>query len=572
MSESATILVGAEGALCTNPLMGVLKFFGIEPQIATPLQFLTDDLTGEPHLIKTRVLCSCRTLCEVLNRLDQFPKHAELWRRNVHSVFVYADEDSNAFRELKERIVDHGYTPVIQFDHRHNQWIISDKCPDFCGAMGGLRITAKQRFGQVAEDALETDAHTTAFSKGVYETVPIFLLASTTVVDIDAPLNERNFDIREHLLSAAPIVMFVKWAFGRMAWHTEDTNACLVIDDPLLRPTYGFVNYRSLLALMERYNFTTNVAFIPWNWRRCDRSVVDLFRSHSERYSVSIHGCDHTGGEFGIKNMGRLAWKSHQAVDRMMRMEAEVGLPHDRIMVFPQGVFSGPSMAALKQARYLAAVNTEVMNHDVPQFPITISDVWDIAVMRYECFPLFTRRYPAQGIENFAFDILLGKPCIVVSHHDICRDDQAQLIAIVQQLNALNCRLAWRGLGEVVRRSCRKRELSAGRVEVEMYGSELQLNNTFGQHTEFRITRRETDKTVIREVHVDGHPIPWEFADEHVRFATELGAGQSASIRIVVSEYGVEATHQDNMAYRLKVMVRRYLSEMRDNYVAVWTA
>ena len=50
--------------------------------------------------------------------------------------------------------------------------------------------------------------------------------------------------------------------------------------------------------------------------------------------------------------------------------------------------------------------------------------------MRYSSFPIFTRRYPWEGIENFAFDILLGKPALIVIHHDYCSDGYDRLTDI----------------------------------------------------------------------------------------------------------------------------------------------
>lgn len=572
MTDAATILVGSEAPSCTNSLKGVLRFFGVESRVSTLDEFLVGALVKEPCLMQTKLLCSSSTLLDILKRLGQAPTASSFWRRNVHSVFVYADQDAAALVDLQQHIVSNDHIPLVRFDRGRNQWFITDKCPDFCGPMSGLGVQANQGLAQVAASVQVTDERNTVFVKGFFERVPIFLSASDRVVDVDAPLAGRNFDIREEFLSAAPIVMYVKWAFAGRCWHVDHTDACFVIDDPLLTPHYGFLNYQSLLALMERHNFTTNVAFIPWNWKRCDASVVDLFRNRSDRYSISIHGCDHTGDEFGTQDKVQLAWKSRQAIDRMMRMEAAWGIPHDRVMVFPQGVFSGASMAALKNARYLAAVNTEVLNHEAPQLPISVSDVWDVAVMRYQCFPLFTRRYPSQGVENLAFDILLGKPCLVVSHHDICRNDQAHLVEFIQELNALNCRLSWRSLGEVVRRSCRQRELSDGIIEIEMYGNELHLENNSSHQRDFRIARREADGTAIREVRADSHLISWEFSDGRVRFRKELGAGQNALICIILHERGADTMYQESLSYKLKVMLRRYLSEIRDNYAAVWMA
>ena len=136
-------------------------------------------------------------------------------------------------------------------------------------------------------------------------------------------------------------------------------------------------------------------------------------------------------------------------------------------MVFPQGVFSEAAMSALKRTNLIASVNNDIISADLHPRAITISDVWDIAVMGYS-FPLFTRRYPWEGIENFAFDALLGKPAIAVIHHDYCSDHCARLVNFVQQVNALQCAPTWRNLGDVVRRSCRQRLDSTGVVEVEM--------------------------------------------------------------------------------------------------------
>ena len=104
--------------------------------------------------------------------------------------------------------------------------------------------------------------------------------------------------------------------------------------------------------------------------------------------------------------------------------------------------------------------------------------------MSYGDFPIYTRRYPAQGIENLAFDVLLGKPCLVVIHHDFFSDGYARLAQFIDQLNVLNVSLFWRRLGEVVRRGYRQRQLSSDCVEIEMYGSELLIENRSGRNDE----------------------------------------------------------------------------------------
>ena len=208
------------------------------------------------------------------------------------------------------------------------------------------------------------------------------------------------------------------------------------------------LGFRELLALMKQVRFWTSIAFIPWNWRRSDPKVVQLFKDNPNDYSLCVHGCDHTAAEFGTSNEQQLRAIASEAVRRMSLHEQRTGLAHDRVMVFPQGIFSEQAILELKRANFSAVVNTEVHSNLLRGRKLRISDVWDVAVTSYGDFPIYTRRYPAQGIENLAFDVLLGKPCLVVIHHDFFRNGYNRLVQFIDQLNALRVSLSWRGLGE----------------------------------------------------------------------------------------------------------------------------
>src|SRR5437773_7001469 len=184
----------------------------------------------------------------------------------------------------------------------------------------------------------------------------------------------------------------------------------------------------------------------------------------------------------------------------MNRHQSITGIRYDPVMVFPQGIFSEAAMSALKRTDLIGAVNNDAVSADPHRRAVTVSELWDIAVMGYSNFPLFTRRYPWEGIENFAFDALLGKPAIAVIHHDYCSDHCARLVNFIKRLNALRSAPTWRSLGDVVRRSCRQREVSPGEVEVEMYGTELRIENRSKQPKRFAIRRRECEPSAIREI------------------------------------------------------------------------
>jgi len=236
-------------------------------------------------------------------------------------------------------------------------------------------------------------------------------------------------------------------------------------------------------------------------------------------------------------------------------------------MVFPQGVFSDAAMGVLKHIGFIGVVNSEVLSVDAQRRPVTIADYWNVAVMNYSDFPIFTRRYPWAGEANFAFDILLGKPCIVVVHHNNCYDDCRHVVGFMERLNRLNTRLRWTNLSDVMRRSVRQREVSPGVVEVEMFGSEAYVENSSVQKQLFRLCKREADPATVKEIRAVGQPIIWTAANRRIEFELELDPGESRTVAIAFNELPVHGVQRESLRYQVKAMVRRYLCELRDNYV-----
>jgi hypothetical protein len=75
---------------------------------------------------------------------------------------------------------------------------------------------------------------------------------------------------------------------------------------------------------MHRNNFTTTIAFIPWNYARSSASAGKLFKQGASMLSLCVQGCDHTGVEFGSNDIEALRQKARTAVERM---KLQVGEP-----------------------------------------------------------------------------------------------------------------------------------------------------------------------------------------------------------------------------------------------------
>jgi hypothetical protein len=553
----------------------ILGFFGVPWRALTTAEFLAPNTAGSGGSSKCPFMSSSDTFLQLIEGLERDPGCMHLWETQVHSAFVYAGNDSEILQKLVRRLAGDNGATISKIRPGIGDVAVSDHLDDFCGVMAGVRVTVSTNTNanlvlktiKGNQISIISRAEGATFVKLEYRGVPVFLSTSQEFIDIDAELTSQNFDVREHFFSAVPLVLYIKWAFAETCWSAPETNACLVIDDLVLKSMHGFVNFQQLLSLMKQHKFSTNIAFIPWNWRRSVPEVVRLFKANPQHYSISVHGCDHTGAEFGSFDRQRLYCKAQRALERMNQHESITGIRHDRIMVFPQGIFSEAAMSALKRSDLMAAVNSDIVSVDPHPRAITISDVWDTAVMCYSSFPLFTRRYPWEEVGNFAFDALLGKPAIILIHHDYCSDHCRRLVDFVDQLNALKCSLNWQSLGDLVRRSCRQRQVSPDVMEVEMYGSELCVENRSEQAKRFLVRRRECEPSAIREIRDDSGSIAWNYMNGRINFEIELTSGQSKTVGIRFHTLARDECSGDNLPYRFKAMLRRYLCEIRDNYV-----
>src|SRR4029077_14010357 len=69
-----------------------------------------------------------------------------------------------------------------------------------------------------------------------------FLLACTRVLDVDAPAEPDQRPI-DRFLSFVPFLAYLRLTFGALCWHNEAPAACFIIDDPLLKERYGFLDF-----------------------------------------------------------------------------------------------------------------------------------------------------------------------------------------------------------------------------------------------------------------------------------------------------------------------------------------
>jgi len=220
------------------------------------------------------------------------------------------------------------------------------------------------------------------------------------------------------------------------------TLACLVIDDPPLKPRYGSFDYARILQEMKDHRFFTEIAFIPCNYRRSDPRIVRLLAANPDYFALCIHGCNHLDNEFGGCDYQELSTLSSTALWRMEQHKKRTGLPYDPIVVFPWGLFSSVAMQVLKEHGYVAAVNSLLRATDGADPPAL--EYQRPATRIYHDFPLFLRRYPKDK-ERFVEDIGHGRPILIVEHQRAFRNGYKEMTDLVDWINGLG-NIKWTSL------------------------------------------------------------------------------------------------------------------------------
>lgn len=219
--------------------------------------------------------------------------------------------------------------------------------------------------------------------------------------------------------------------------------ACLIIDDPLLKPSYGCINFTKLLEQMKNHVFFTEIAFIPWNYKRSDPKTVRLFADNPDHYAICVHGCNHTRNEFGQIDYDNLSSLTSLALYKMELHKKITGLSYDPVFVFPQGYFSSVAMKVLKEQGFFAAFNSIIEATDIKTPPSSIEYLKPATTIYWD-FPLFLRRHP-NNKEHFIQDIKNGRPLLIIEHHNSFRNGYKKITDLIDWINNLG-NIKWTSL------------------------------------------------------------------------------------------------------------------------------
>jgi hypothetical protein len=576
MPYGATLLRSSRSNSSDLRLAQIVEFLGLEWESASALI-----PAGSPNPASdisaangSCLLASADTMAEVFAN-DNLPVATDALLGRAGFLFVYGFSPQKAHGMLAAQLTGGIISSVSSFGSADLKYQVASSRPDITREFSGLSfgpIQNRTDYGFVlSRTPSEFSALIDIGGLPLYGMLrrgecTVFLLASE-VADINQRI-DHALPVTEYFSRLLPPMMFLKYAFKEKCWHSRKRFANFIIDDPPLKRSYGFLNYRQLLEKTADSRFAATVAFIPWNYKRTDKSTPQLFLDHPDRLSICVHGCDHTQSEFADTDPDTLNAKIRMATDRMQALQALTGLTYADVMVFPQGEFSSQSLKILKANNYLAAVNTGAIPSDLKDHhDLVIADFLHPAITRFESFPLFIRRYPGKLV-NFASDLFFDKPLLVAEHHRYFKGDCRELVEFIHKINALCPQLEWRQLGEILRRSYLEKTESSQVAECRIYTNHQIIENTDNLPRKFVVTKDESGHLPIEKVLVNSEATPFTMEGNVLRLSVEVPAGDLTAIRIIYRNDLPYVANPNGLAIAAKVRVRRVLSEFRDNYLS----
>jgi len=505
--------------------------------------------------------------CVIVNARTLSPRLRIILLELKSKVLIYGFNSTQQAKELLKFLTN---GTVADIETHNTEPIRVADCREVCGQMAGLIFNAK---GAHIRSVFNSGNFTPLLSIGKS---PFFvstnqegclwmLLAGDDIADLDEVV-PKEASILKFFPGIAPLMMFLRTALPDRFWHNTAPTACFILDDPPLKERYGFLDYKKLMELQDLVKFSFSIAFIPWNYRRSQNRVVEMFLTRGDTCTLSVHGCDHTRGEFGSPDVQLMRRAAQRALNRMIQHRESTGLGFDAVMVFPQGIFSTAATKALKSCDYLAAVNTTPYPIDAKE-DLLLRDHLGLAVTRFSNFPIFTRRYPNR-LAELAFDLFLGKPALVVEHHRYFRDAGKALTETVAKMNRLDDRLQWTNLGICCSQANLQKTEMNGDICVQFVTDRFVLENKTGQDHFYILKHRSTPEVGMNSFFLNDRHQEFESEADGINIRIKLRAKETAHIRIEREQpTPVSELKKTDFIHQARVLFRRHLCEFRDNYV-----
>ncbi|HET9010634.1 MAG TPA: hypothetical protein VFN38_02420 [Gemmatimonadaceae bacterium] len=330
----------------------------------------------------------------------------------------------------------------------------------------------------------------------------------------------RDALVPERALGLIAIIDLLRRVTGDIAYEPPPIRAALLFDDPNLRwRSYGHIDYRQLLRHAEEHGYHAAMAMIPLDASRPHAAAASMFRQHSERLSLVIHGNNHERLELmQPKNVGVALELGAQALRRVSRFEASSGVHVAPIMVPPHGMCSPTMAGALAALPFdaLCAIHPYPWTEKPPSHDLLAG--WAPASFADGCAVILRLPFGVTATE-IALRAYIDQPIVLYGHHEDVAEGLDVLAEAASRVNRLGA-VKWTSLEEIARGNAGVRR-DGNTISLRAYSHAMRIPDGADS---LMIARPDGDRGLRgwsfdgeREVNPFDQPIPVAAGAVHVR-------------------------------------------------------
>jgi hypothetical protein len=255
--------------------------------------------------------------------------------------------------------------------------------------------------------------------------------------------------LSQRAIASVALVHFLRAVCAPVAWSPPPLRAAFVFDDPNLRwRSYGFIDYRKLVAHADEHDYHVAMAMIPLDATWTHRPTASLFAHRADRLSLVFHGNDHVKRELLMPSDDDTALAlAAQAVRRMERFEQRCGVRIDRVMMPPHGLCSQHTARALSAVGFdaLCAIHPVPWTEERPAEPPLVA--WSPAGFIGGC-AVIPRDVLSSTVADIALRAFLDHPIVIYAHHDDVAGGLQPLAEAAARVHRLGD-VEWTSVGQI---------------------------------------------------------------------------------------------------------------------------
>ncbi len=259
-----------------------------------------------------------------------------------------------------------------------------------------------------------------------------------------------------HFMGLLPLLHLLRHVCRDLDWDERPLSAAFMIDDPNLHSgSYGYLNYRRLIAHAERHGYHVGLATVPLDGWMCSQRTASLVRSSPKVVSLLMHGNSHLAGELGRLTDDRAAESAlAQALCRVAAFERRCGIVVEQVMAPPHELCSTAALAAMFRLGFegacIARRHPWRDHESLSRLTYARMLKWHPTDLMGAGLPIVPRHPIEHSREDLVFAALLRQPLIVFAHHWNFADGFDLLEQAAKDINGLGD-VRWGSVGSIAR-------------------------------------------------------------------------------------------------------------------------